>query len=278
MGWRLGTSRITCGSTNPTHPASVNSDPTGLPAPFTTFHKIPDNCGIIRHLSASQLPLLLESAQHTRDASLLDEHEQLAVINGLREGDRDAWATLYDGYCVDMWRCVARLLGRDVAAVSDVVQEVFMDAARSARQFDPNLGTLWNWLVGIAHHRVSAHWRQTKRHARLQQMAESGEVDVRHLVDGQLEATAAGETQEGTDFVRGVLAELSFEYAALLTAKYLDYQSLVTMSSQFGGSVEAMKSKLARARQEFRSKFEFLTKAAEGPASRLAVENRATKK
>jgi RNA polymerase sigma-70 factor, ECF subfamily len=209
---------------------------------------------------------------------LLDEHEQLVVIHGLREGDRDAWATLYDGYSVDIWRCVARLLGKDVAAVSDVVQEVFMDAARSARQFDPNRGTLWNWLVGIAHHRVSAHWQQTKRQARLQQMAETGEVDVHHLLDGQLAAKTSGETQEAAEFVRGVLAELSFEYASLLTAKYLDDQSLVTISSQFGGSVEAIKSKLARARQEFRSKFEFLTKATEAPANRLAAENRATKK
>jgi RNA polymerase sigma-70 factor (ECF subfamily) len=209
---------------------------------------------------------------------LLDEHEQLAVIHGLRDGDRDAWATLYDGYSVDMWRCVARLLGRDVAEVSDVVQEVFMDAARSARQFDPRRGTLWNWLVGIAHHRVSAHWRQTKRQARLQQMAESGEVDIRHMLDGQLEAKAGGETQEAAEIVRGVLAELSFEYASLLTAKYLDAQSLVTISSQYGGSVEAIKSKLARARQEFRSKFEFLSKATGAQANRLAAENRPTKK
>jgi len=153
-----------------------------------------------------------------------------------------------------------------------------MDAARSARQFDPNRGTLWNWLVGIAHHRVSAYWRQMKRQSRLQQMAESGEVDVCLLPDGQLEAKAAGETQEVTDFVRGVLAELSFEYASLLTAKYLDEQSLVTISSQFGGSVEAIKSRLARARQEFRAKFEFLTKATDAPANRFDAENRATKK
>jgi RNA polymerase sigma-70 factor, ECF subfamily len=252
--------------------------PLYLPTGFAAFHKIPDNCGIIRHLLASQRPLLLESAQHTRDASLLDEHEQLVVIRGLREGDRDAWAALYDAYSVDIWRCVARLLGSDVAAVSDVVQEVFMDAAGSARQFDPGRGTLWSWLVGIAHHRVSAHWRQTKRQARLQQMAEAGEVDVRHLLDGQLEALGADETHEVAEFVRGILGELSFEHAALLTAKYLDEQSLIAISGQFGGSVEAIKSKLARARQEFRAKFEFLTKAAETPANRLAAENRATKK
>jgi RNA polymerase sigma-70 factor, ECF subfamily len=205
---------------------------------------------------------------------LLDEQEQHAVIHGLRKGSQDAWARLYDSYSVDVWRYVARLLGPDAAAVGDVVQEVFMDAARSARQFDPSRGTLWNWLVGIAHHRVSAHWRQTNRQARLQRMAESGEIDVRHLFDGQLTAKTASEACDISDFVRSVLTELSPDYASLLTAKYLDDRSLIEISTEFGCTVDAIKSKLARARQEFRLKFEFLTKAAESPLKQLATEKR----
>jgi RNA polymerase sigma-70 factor, ECF subfamily len=202
---------------------------------------------------------------------LLDEHEQLAVIRGLRERSRDAWARLYDGYSVDVWRYVARLLGPDAAAVGDVVQEAFMDAARSARQFDSSRGTLWSWLSGIAHHRVSAHWRQTNRQDRLRRMAETGAIDVRHLLDGQA-AGALADRHDLADFVRSVLAELSVDYAALLTAKYLDDCSLAEISEQWGNSIEAIKSKLARARQEFRSKFEFLMKATEGPTNRMAAD------
>lgn len=204
---------------------------------------------------------------------MLDEHNQHAVIDGLREGSRDAWARLYDSYSVDVWRYVARLLGPDAAAVGDVVQDAFLDAARSARNFDPSRGTLWSWLVGIAHHRVLAHWRQTNRQARLQQLAESGQVDVRHVFDGEREAMAALDARDTANFVRSVLAELSAGYASLLAAKYLDDRSLVEMSAQFGASVDAIKSKLARARQEFRAKFEFLTKAAEAPAPRIAAEH-----
>jgi RNA polymerase sigma-70 factor (ECF subfamily) len=214
------------------------------------------------------------SGQHPRDAPLLDEQEQLAVIRGLREGNRDAWATLYDSYSADVWRYVARLLGPDAAAVDDEVQEAFLEAARSARQFDSSRGTLWSWLAGIAHHRVSAHWRQATRHARLRHLAESGEVDVRHLFDGELVAKTVGEARDLGDFVRSVLAELSSDYALLLTAKYLNDQSLDEISTQLGGSSEAIKSKLARARNDFRSKFEYMTKAAESPANRTVAENR----
>jgi RNA polymerase sigma-70 factor (ECF subfamily) len=199
---------------------------------------------------------------------LLDANDQLAVIRGLREGSRDAWATLYDNYSVDIWRYVARLLGADAAAVGDVVQESFLDAARSARNFDPSRGTLWSWLVGIAHHRVSAHWRQASRHARWRHLAESGKLDVRHLFDGQSETQAALELHETAMVVRGVLAQLSADYAAMLTAKYLDNHSLSEMSAQFGSSVDAVKSKLARARQEFRAKFEFMSKSSDASANR----------
>lgn len=202
---------------------------------------------------------------------MLDEHEQTAVICGLREGSREAWAALYDGYSADVWRYVARLLGSDAAAVGDVVQESFMDAARSARQFDPQRGSLWSWLAGIAHHRVLAHWRQTNRQARVQQMAESGAAEVRHLIDGKAMTEAMDDQHERAELVRNVLAEISVDYAALLTAKYLDQRSVADLSHQWVTSVDAIKSKLARARQEFRSKFEFVTKAAESATAHLAA-------
>ncbi len=202
---------------------------------------------------------------------MLDEHTQNTVIRGLREGCRDAWATLYDAYSVDLWRYVARLLGPDESAVGDVVQEAFIDAARGARQFDASRGSLWSWLTGIAHHRVSAYWRQSVRQTRLQRLAESGAIDVRNLFDGEAVGALADE-REIADFVRGVLAEISADHAALLTAKYLDGLSMATIAEHLGGTVEAIKSKLARARQEFRTKFEFMTKAMEMPANQKADE------
>ena len=66
--------------------------------------------------------------------------------------------------------------------------------------------------------------------------------------------------QELAELVRGVLFDLSADYATLLTAKYLDEQSLDDLAGRFGSSVEAIKSKLARARREFREKFESLTR------------------
>ncbi len=187
-------------------------------------------------------------------APLLDEQDQSAVICGLRTGNRESWAALYDGYSVDVWRYVARLVGPNVPDVADVVQETFLAAARSARQFDPQRGSLWSWLTGIAHHNVSLHWKQVNKAARLQRLAEAHAGVLHRWLDCSEDDCLPFEQSELAELVRGVLVELPSDYAALLTAKYLDEVSLDELSQQWGHSVEALKSKLARARLEFRRK------------------------
>lgn len=72
------------------------------------------------------------------------------IAEGLQIGDRQAWLKLYEAYAESIWNNVARLMGFDSPAVADVVQETFLVAARSAKNFDHNRGSLWAWLWGIA--------------------------------------------------------------------------------------------------------------------------------
>jgi len=149
--------------------------------------------------------------------------------------------------------------------VADVVQETFLVAAGSARQFDRDRGTLWSWLAGIAHNQSALYWRQIHKVSRLQELVEGRGDQVRRWLEASDSVDEMWHQQELVELVRAVLAELTADYANLLTAKYLDERSLEELSLEQGGSVEAVKSKLARARREFRSKFEKLTR--EPPAS-----------
>jgi RNA polymerase sigma-70 factor (ECF subfamily) len=149
---------------------------------------------------------------------LLSESDQVAVICGLQKGERSAWTRLYEAYSVDVWRYVARLVGSDASVVADVVQEVFLAAAGSARQFDPQRGSLWGWLAGIAHRQVAAYWRQASRRARLQALLEARALEVQHLLDDGQSEHWLEQRVECADLVRAVLAELPPDYAALLSA------------------------------------------------------------
>lgn len=195
------------------------------------------------------------------------DYDEQAVLCKLRDGDRHAWTALYDRYSGDVWRYVARLIGADAAAVADVVQEVFLAAARGARRFDSNRGTPWAWLAGIAHHQTAAYWRERGRAARLQALLESGQADLRRLLDGAEAVDDLLERRELVDLVRYVLAELPADYAVLLMAKYQEDRSLEALAEQFGGTVESVKSKLARARREFRAKFAVLSRTGFQPVA-----------
>lgn len=195
---------------------------------------------------------------------MLSPEEQLDVGRRLREGDREAWGALYENYNIAVWRLTARLVGPDAAGVADVVQEVFLAAAGSARRFDTEQGTLWSWLTGIVHRQVSNYWRKAERADRWRALAESGKIDVAGLLESHESPSEIEEQREVADLVRRVLAELSADYAILLTSKYLDDCSLEEMAAQSGSSAEATKSKLARARREFRAAFEILAGSDQG--------------
>lgn len=189
---------------------------------------------------------------------MLDESDQQAVVLGLWRGEPGAWSALYDAYSADVWRYVARLVGPESASVADILQETFLAAARTAGTFDPQRGTLWAWLTGIAHHQVAQYWRQISKVQRLQELVQAGGGELHRWLQTTEPADETWQRQELADAVRGVLAELPAEYSMLLTAKYLDDRSLEDLAREAGGSIDAVKSKLARARREFRGRIEGL--------------------
>jgi RNA polymerase sigma-70 factor (ECF subfamily) len=190
----------------------------------------------------------------------MDVQQERAIAQGLRDGKADAWRSLYDAYAERVWRCCARLIGGNAADVADVVQETFLAAARSAGTYDPNRGPLWVWLWGIARRHVALHFRKQQRRDRLHQAevwlaGRNGEL----FADRAAAPAELLESAELATLVRATLTELPADYESLLTAKYLDGDSVETIATQEQSTSTAVRSKLARARQAFREAFERYT-------------------
>ena len=189
----------------------------------------------------------------------MDEPQEREVALGLCEGKTEAWRTLYDAYAERVWRSVARLLGPNPADVADVVQETLLAAARSAATFDPGRGALWLWLWGIARRQVALHLRKQQRHDRLRQagawLAASNGRLLRWLDGHEPSPPEALVAAELITLVRATLTELPEDYEAVLTAKYLDGESVEVIARRERSSESAVRSKLARARQAFRLAF-----------------------
>jgi RNA polymerase sigma-70 factor (ECF subfamily) len=180
----------------------------------------------------------------------MDLHAERELAQGLREGSGQSWRTLYDAFALRVWNSVARRVGSG-SDVADIVQETFLAAARSARNYDPARGSLWCWLSGIARNQTAQFFR--KRSAR-QHSASDMELPGREAEPAELLAA-----KELAMAVRKVLSLLPLEYETLLVGKYLDELSLEDLAAAEESSASAIGSKLARARQAFRKEFEKLT-------------------
>lgn len=79
--------------------------------------------------------------------------EERRIGDELRDGDERALRSMYDkwGAMVHSY-CVRSLGDRDAAA--DATQETFIGAWKSRDRFDPEMGVLPAWLMGIAKYKV----------------------------------------------------------------------------------------------------------------------------
>jgi len=207
---------------------------------------------------------------------MLDAHQECEVVRGLREGRVEAWRTLYDAYAPAVWRVVARLLGPGAADVADVVQETFLVAARGAGGYDASRGSLWVWLGGIARNHVAIHYRRQARQDRIRRAAERLGADgfaAAEWLDQERNSPAESlDRAELAVLVRAALGGLPDEYSALLTGKYLDGSALDELAAERRVSLEAVRSKLARARRAFRKAFAKLGAQRAVPKNRKVPE------
>jgi RNA polymerase sigma-70 factor, ECF subfamily len=185
----------------------------------------------------------------------MDDQQQGEIAQGLREGRAEAWHALYDAYSRPVWQAVARLMGPGSADVADVVQETFLAAARSAGGYDPSRGSLGLWLGGIARNHVAVHYRRQERQDRIRHAAGQLGEGGRWLDNPEPGPPETLQRAELAVLVRAALNELPADYAGLLEAKYLDAASVEQIAAQSRLSLDAVRSKLARARRAFRQAF-----------------------
>jgi len=192
---------------------------------------------------------------------MLKKQERL-VARGLQAGEPEAWQTLYDAYSQRVWWFAARLMGAESVDVADVVQETFIAAAGSARNYDSEQGPLWAWLSGILRNQVALYFRKQARQEKIRRAAEAlrkanGQF-VGWMNSGKESPQDLLEKADLVALVRAVLVTLPEEYESVLTAKYLDEVSVDELAHFENRTETAIRSQLARARRAFRDAFEKL--------------------
>jgi RNA polymerase sigma-70 factor (ECF subfamily) len=108
----------------------------------------------------------------TRSVPILTD-EQVVLL--LKKGDRKAGDTIVQRHNRLVARAVYEVV-KDLAAVEDLIQEIFMKAFRKIHLYDPEQGKFTVWLTTVARHEAINHLRRLKRsrHVSLDDTAPEG--------------------------------------------------------------------------------------------------------
>jgi RNA polymerase sigma factor (sigma-70 family) len=192
-------------------------------------------------LIPEQTPLATVEASSAQLASAADA-EARALTAAIARGDEAAFRTLYDRYQQRLFR-LALVLGRgDESLAQDMVQSVFVTAAKKLRRADSE-EHLWNWLARVARQNFAKTWRQ-RQHDPAAANAEALTEDW----------PASAEPDSFLEEVlENALRLLDSDEQQLIRIFYFDRLSQKEIAEQLGTTPKAISSRLERAREKLRS-------------------------
>jgi len=151
--------------------------------------------------------------------------EEQSLTHRAREGDKEAFAQLYEKYFDKIYRYVVLKIGK--ADAEDVTQQVFIKALQAIASFKWRGIPFSAWLFRIAHNQVVDYFRKEKKVIKVplnessfrsdsdpQQMAERS-LDIEQLISATRQLTRAQREVIGLRFA----GELSIAETARVMSK-----------------------------------------------------------
>ncbi|CAN5856270.1 N/A [soil metagenome] len=185
-----------------------------------------------------------------------------AELRAAQGGDRSAIGRFYDAHVDGLYAFVLYRVGRDQTLAEDVVHETFALALARTAEYEPARGSVGSWLTVLSRNVIRDHLRDHKRTDQFQAAWERIDATLAQTFAAMAEMPLPGdvlERAETRDLVHMAVANLPEQYRIVLNRKYVDGESLETLSGELGISIDATKSLLARARRAFRDTFATLS-------------------
>jgi RNA polymerase sigma-70 factor, ECF subfamily len=171
---------------------------------------------------------------HDDDAEL-----DAALVEAMTRGDRTAMAQLYDRYSSLLLGLAMRIV-RDRREAEDLLHDVFLEAWRSAKDFDPKRGRVRTWLAI----RMRSRALDLQKSARVSRNAGDGGLEV--LVD-ETEAQSPDHAR-----VRQALAALGADQRRVLELAYFEGLSCTEIAERIEIPVGTVKSRIAAGLERLR--------------------------
>lgn len=168
-----------------------------------------------------------------------------ATIEQVRAGNQAAFSTLIAVYEKPVFRLCLHML-RDAGDAEDAAQETFLRAYLQIAGYDP-ARPFKTWLMAIAGHYCIDRLR--RKHATLLSLDDELLIQVLGLRSSSQSPEDAALMGEQARCIQRALARLPAETGEVVTLRYWGQLSCAEIADATGSSVNAIKSRLHRARQ-----------------------------
>jgi len=176
--------------------------------------------------------------------------DDLSLVAAVLTKDRKATAEFVRRFADGLYGYVRSRLTPRYDEVDDLVQEIFLAAWESLSNYQGS-GPLHAWVMGIARHKIEDYYR-----ARLKVLEPIDDSHHDQLVSAVVpDFHQALENDEMKAKTRGVLASLPEPYRLALIWRYWEQVSAHEMALKTGRTEKAIERLLARARAEFRERW-----------------------
>ena len=161
----------------------------------------------------------------------------IELLKAVSRGDEQALAQLYDNYRVILFGLLVRILNSREEA-EDVLQEVFLQVWRRARDFDETRGKPFTWLVTLARSRAIDRLRSLGARDRVAQ------ASVREAAEEVSDAARDTFRSEQRALVTSALSQLPEEQKRPLVLAYFDGLTQSEIATKLGAPLGTVKTRM----------------------------------
>lgn len=163
-----------------------------------------------------------------------DDADDVALVLAMAAGEREALARLYERHAPVLLGLALKIV-RERREAEDLLHDVFLEAWRHAREFDPKRGRVRTWLAI----RMRSRALDQQKSARVSRNA--GDAGLELIADEGERATPDHAR------VRAVLADLGGDQRRVLELAYFEGLSCTEIAARLAIPVGTVKSRVAAA-------------------------------
>jgi RNA polymerase sigma-70 factor (ECF subfamily) len=169
------------------------------------------------------------------------EADVVALVDRARDGDPDAFASLYDRYVERVYRFALYRVHGDSALAEDITSEVFLRALRKIKGFQWQGRDVGAWFLTIARNLVLDHFKSGR--ARLEVLGAEAPIGPDHVMDAEDAALSRVSTQD----LYKAISQLGTEQQEVIYWRFLQGYSVAETAAAMGKSDGAIKALQYRA-------------------------------